>query len=460
MIRLFYEEDPRVAAGRLFIGRSVAIALAWIAAVSLFPLALHFSGSRARTLIVASFYVVVAVLAGEAAALLLRSRVAGRRSAHIDTLGLFLPTLLWTVPAAIFSMFGGLLGIFVFGAFASAIAAHLKRILRSVPETELARSASFSLALGSHFVDPERQGINLAQLTGLICLAYVGIFAELSGNRKSAFVCTALSWFLLAWLLGVRRKAEKERRANNPFRLVGHATLAVAVTFLVLLAGKASSVFSFSRTGASEQPEKDSLDKRLQSGIILFSKKKTVVPPILPPSNSQRIAPVRTLSASMKIPFSGEYWFSRWPQLRPPANSLREEGNPTTVDVTLMGFGRLMMQARQIVGRPVDVRCCHSINVFLHTGDVRPDAVTMELLITDSARAGRNSQTLGRRSLAKPTFVFADPTSRMPNEAFQFEIPRRSAIPSFDSLEVWFHLGSPRAGQGAIASIDSFELRP
>lgn len=228
----------------------------------------------------------------------------------------------------------------------------------------------------------------------------------------------------------------------------------------MLVASRPSSGFSFFRTRASEQQNTDSTNQQLQSGIILFNKKKLAVPLILPRSDSLHTEPARTLSVSMKIPFSGEYWFSRWPLLRPPATSLKEEGDPTTINVTLMGFGSLIMQARQHIGPPIDVHCCHSINVVLHSGDAQPGAVTMELFITDSSHAGRNSQTLGKLSLAKPTSVFADTPIRMPSETFQFEMPRHSAIRSFDSLEVWFHLSSPRAGQGAIASIDSFEFRP
>lgn len=460
MIRLFYKEDPRVAARHLVSCRSVAIALAWIAATCLFPIALRFSGGFIRTVIVASLYVLVVVLTGEAVVLLPRLRSAEQHSTYIDTLKLVLPVLLWIVPAAIFFIFGGFIGLFVIGAFASAIAIHLKRIIRLGPETESPGSERLSLKFGSQYADRERRGTNLAHLTALICLAYLGIIAELGGNRKSAFACTAMSWFVLAWLLGVRRKAEQEPRAQKTFRLVSHATLAVAVTSLVLLAGKTSSGFNFSRTRASKQPENDSLDERLQSGIILFQKKKAIVPLILPPSNRGRVALMRTLPTSIKIPFSGEYWFSRWPLLRPPENSLREEGDPTTVDVTLMGFGRLIMQARQRMERPVDVGCCHSIDVTLCSRDAQPDAVIVELVIADSSRAGRSSQTLGEQSLAKPSSLVADPLRRMLLETFRFEMPPRCAIRLFDSLEVRFHLGAPRVGHSATASIDSFELRP
>lgn len=192
MIRLFYREDPRVAARRTFICMSVSLAFAWIAAVALFPLALGFSGSRTPTAVVASLYVLAVVMIGEGVALPLLSRVAGPHTAYTPTLTSFLIILLWIVPAAMFSMFGGLIGICIVGAFASAIAGFLKLVLCFFSEGDVGGSSSFAFEFASDFTYARQNDANLAHLAGLICLAYIGIAAELSGNRKSAFACTAL----------------------------------------------------------------------------------------------------------------------------------------------------------------------------------------------------------------------------------------------------------------------------
>ncbi len=462
MIRLLdSSEEPRAAARRLFICMIASFAAAWVSALALLPPALAFSRSLSRAAAVALLYVVVVVMIGSGMALRqLRSRDAGLQTNHTKTWRSFLSVLLWTVPAIALSVFGGLAGICAIGAFAAATARFLKLMSSFGPEVDAQSGRTFVLELAPDFAHARRSNPNLVCLTALICLAYIGIAAELSGNRISAVACTAVSWFLLAWLLDGRQKEERALRTNSYFRLLSHATIAVAITFLMLVASGRPSGFSSFGTRPSEQQNYDSINEQLQSGIILFKKKKLAVPLVLPRPDTLRNGPVRALSTRMRIPFSGEYWFSRWPLLRPPANSLREEGDPTTVSATLRGFGRLVMRARQNIERRLDVRCCHAINVVVQAADPQPEAVTIELLITDSSHRERNSQTLGERSLAMPANVLADLPIGMRNEAFQFEMPRHSAVRSFDSLEVWFHLNSPRVGQSAIVSIDSFELIP
>lgn len=457
MIQLLHGgEDSRAAARRVFICTSVGLVLAWAAAAALFPFALGLSRSIARTAVAALLYVVVVATSGAGVALLLlRSRVAGLQTKYAQALTSLLLILLWTVPTVTISRFRGLAAIFVIGAFAAAIARFLKLVLSFDREAKVEGGSNSAPAL----VCARGNSTQFIRLTGLVCLAYIGIAAEVSRDRTSALAFTALSWFLVAWRFDERRETEKALPTNRHLRVLGHTAAAVAITFLILLASVRSSSFGFSRTRSSER-NYDSPEDQLHSGIILFSKKKSVVPLILPRSNSADTRLVRRLSSSMKIPFSGEYWFSRWPLLRPPTASLREEGNPATVNVTLEGFGSLIMQARQSIGRPLDVRCCHSISVVLHAADAQPEAVTMELRISDSSGAGHNTQTLGKLSLATPSDIFADAPTRMRGEIFRFEMPRHFAIRSFDSLEVWFHLNSPRAGQEAIASIDSFELIP
>lgn len=459
MIQLLHgDENPDVAAWRIFFGASVSFVLAWVAAAALLPFAFSISRNITRTAVVALFYVVAVLMIGAAVALLLlRTRMANLGTKHARTPMFFLIILLWTVPAATYSRCGGFTGILIAGVFVAAIARFLKLVSGFDSEIDVESSLNSVPDLAPRFDRAEGNNIRLVRLTGFVSLAYIGIASQLSGYRTSAFACTALSWFLSAWQFDCRRETKAALLANVRPRLLSHAAAAIGITFLILLAGRRSSAFGSSKTSKSNY---EAADDQLHSGIILFSEKKHAVPLVLPRLHGPDNKPVRKLSSSMSIPFSGEYWFSRWPILRPPVASLREEGDPTTINVTLEGFGRLLMQARQSIGRPLDVYCCHSIEVVLHTGDTQPDAVTMELLIADSSRAEHNAQTLGKRSFALPSDVFADTSTKMRGEIFRFQMPRRSAIRSFDSLEVWFYLNPPRAGRSAIASIERFELIP
>lgn len=122
--------------------------------------------------------------------------------------------------------------------------------------------------------------------------------------------------------------------------------------------------------------------------------------------------------------------FHDGPRLRPPASSLREEGDPTTVDVTLRGFGSLVMQARQNIGRSFDVYCCHPINVVLYAARTHADAVLMELLIVDSSRTEHNLQSLGVQSVANPIQTLTDAAGEIGTTTYSFEMPRHSVLRS------------------------------
>lgn len=229
----------------------------------------------------------------------------------------------------------------------------------------------------------------------MISVVYIGAVAELIGDRLLAIVCTGGSWFFLAWATSNGCQPTRSLESMRASRFLMHAGLAIAVTFFTLSAHVESLRLASLDQSPSETQNSGSRNRQLQSGVILFAKKRVSVPVFVPRSRTLHTGTPRSLPKILRIPFSGEYWFSRWPLLRPPASSLREEGDPTTVDVTLRGFGSLVMQARQNIGRSFDVYCCHPINVVLYAARTHADAVLMELLIVDSSRTEHNLQSLG-----------------------------------------------------------------
>jgi hypothetical protein len=206
-------------------------------------------------------------------------------------------------------------------------------------------------------------------------------------------------------------------------------------------------------TNYSKDQEGTSKQDQLQSGIILSTERKRVIPLILPHPDTLQARTKRPLSRVASILFTGEYWFFRWPLLRPPAGALIEQGDPIRVNVTSEDFRPMVMQARQSIGRPIDMRCCRSIDVVVHGEDAEPEAVVMELILTDSSAAPNDSQTLGAETLASA------PSSGK-SATFRFAMPRHAAIRSFDGLIVWFHLEAPRSRRSATVSIERFDLNP
>ena len=174
----------------------------------------------------------------------------------------------------------------------------------------------------------------------------------------------------------------------------------------------------------------------------------------------------------LTIPFSGEYWFFPRPRSplagdewffqlsrkRPPASSLKEEGDPTTLNMTLEGSGALVMQAQQRIDRSVDLHCCRWIDVVLRGDDEQPQYVDLELLVVNSSAKRQDMQTLGAQSMADPITVITSAHSKV--RTFRFSIPRKSEIQSFNELFLWFHLNTPRMQRSATIKIDRFDLIP
>ncbi|MFZ0590965.1 MAG: hypothetical protein WAM39_10810 [Bryobacteraceae bacterium] len=463
MIRLLSSSDePSAVARRFFVSASIGFAVTLGTALVFLPVAFTLSRNATRAGIVAFSYVLLVVTVG-LAALRLRSSLqpAEFRKVCVSSLEPMGGVALWTVPSVILLVRSGLLGLLLFGAFTAAIGRLLKQAwsgelqgrARTVPVLAL------EFTPDSDFVDAHGSTARLVRLTGLVCLAYAGIAAELVGSKTLAIVCMAASCFISAWILHDSREEERTSGRNSARKLLIQATFAIGASFLLLLAFSRHSGSGPIGTGASGRQNFDSSNHGHYSSVILFNKKR-VVSVVVPPEKASHAGPVRTLSRSMTIPFSGEYWFFRWPLLRPLPTSVKTQGNPTIFSVTVRGFGALQMQARQSLGQRISMRCCRAIKVVLRVADEQPDSVQMELILIDSSRRGHNSQTLGERSLAEPSMSLPDPQVQLSSETFQFEMPLHSQIESFNYLEVWFHLGPPRAGQSAVVSIQQFELIP
>jgi hypothetical protein len=423
------------------------------------PLALAYSGVPSQRVIAAVLYVVlVTAVAGMSAQLRFSPVRVPLHTTYADVRKCFWIASLWTGPAIIFSLQRGLIGILGIGALAIAIARVLKQV--STPNRVKAPISEIQTILFSsesrYVGDFGRNVIGSA----LVSAAYLGIMAELIGNSLLAIVCTGGSWFFLTWTSNDWCQPARSFQTIRASRFLMHAGLAIALTFFALPAHLEYLRLASLGQSPLETQNTDSRNEHLQSGIILFTKKKVGVHLFVPRSRTLHAGTPRSLPQILKIPFSGEYWFSRWPLLRPPASSLRVAGDPMTVSVTLTGFGSLVMQARQNIGRSFDVYCCHSINVVLRAARTPTDAVTMELLITESSDAKHNSQSLGVQSLANPTRTLADSAGEIGTTTYKFEMPRHFVMSSFDLLAVRFHLQPPRTRQSAMLSIERFELVP
>jgi hypothetical protein len=348
-----------------------------------------------------------------------------------------------------------------FGVFSVAIGRLLRRLSGRTIQDSLPTGPVHILDVTAYanVLGARDHTANLIHLTGLVSLAYAGIAAELVGNKVSAMVCTAAACSISGWIVERRHAWKHGLGGVHVTRLLIHSVLAIGTSFLLLLfAGRNTGHGAVGNKPAGPEDHASPRSGRYSS-IILFKKRKTASL-VIPSKTSTPLGPARILSKIMSIPFSGEYWFFRRPLLRPAPDSVKAEGDPTIFSVNVRGVGALQMQARQRLGRPIGIGCCHFVNLVLRADDEQPDAVRVELILVNSSRRVHNLQTLGKQSLSEPYTSVPAADGGLPDTTFRFNVPNHSEISTFDALEVWFHLDSPRAGQSAIVSIVRFDLIP
>ena len=369
-----------------------------------------------------------------------------------------LPVIPWLVPVVLLCLQGGLAAALATGAFA-AVSAKLFRqwgtpFDQGAAEIQSTRPSGFLLG----FPEVAPTPIPLWRLTASVCLVYGGLAAALSRHNVAAVFCTVVGCFALSWM-EIRYGPVPGRSLVAHVRSsLLHALGAVWVTFLVLLPH--FRAFGIGSAAAQQSKVADDPLDQLHSGVILWMPHQEPVPLKLRRADSAQ-APTRLRAPHVvTIPFSGEYWFYLWPMSRPPASSLREPGDPTTLHMTVhQPFGTLVMQAQQGIGTSLDIHCCHAVNVVVKGNDLEPEAVVMELILVDSSPTGRWTQSLGGQSLTSPQSVVGTfPDSRQ--STFSFVIPARPGLRSFNEFLVWFHLVPPRSRRSATVSIERFDLMP
>jgi hypothetical protein len=209
--------------------------------------------------------------------------------------------------------------------------------------------------------------------------------------------------------------------------------------------------------GGDVPPEGDSaaLDGTY-SGVILWPERDrtTVLVPPLPalrPSLFQKGSPAEPLS----IPFYGVYWMYRKPLRRPPPNSHSTRGDPARQSFRSTDNVPLLMEARQNLGRTIDVRCCREIRVSVRNADKYPGTLALELQLLNTDPRMPVPLSLGQQPLVSTPHWGPDGDTAVP-ETVLFRIPGRPVPDQFDELRVVFHRSNFGVGRSARVAIDRF----
>jgi len=206
------------------------------------------------------------------------------------------------------------------------------------------------------------------------------------------------------------------------------------------------------------QPEPDSPGADY-IGIILWPppiKKTAILPPI---PHAHTLGPGR-LTQPVVIPFDGPYWYFKSPAKAPGLHAHIANGQPTESNVRSSDRAPLFMQAHQNLGVPIDLACCAAIDLALTNADIRPGAIQLGLLLTDSTTPGKPTLYLGAKVVPSSTARSISLNRAPVKETLRFPVIPSSKLTRFDEITVIYLPAWERDLAGAKLSLQSFTLIP
>jgi hypothetical protein len=284
--------------------------------------------------------------------------------------------------------------------------------------------------------------------------------AILAANDALSIAALPLSVgvFLFAW----RWSAVDARTAHwwtGRHPPIPQAAAAILITSLTLIPFQVVG-HRFGLYGTPHAPPKPAAaaDTSGYYGIVLYP----------PPQKKQIVAPIshdpsQLASANAKpvfIPFDGPYWYFKPPNHRPGLQAHVAHAKAIDVNVRSTDSEPLLMEAHQNLGLPISLAHCGEIDISLTNADTRPGAISLTLILTDSASPGHPSRRLDTlpipSSQLDPMPLKRDPVK----EVLRFPIPHSAGLHEFDEIAIDFQLSPRHARAAAKVSIDSFELIP
>jgi hypothetical protein len=197
-------------------------------------------------------------------------------------------------------------------------------------------------------------------------------------------------------------------------------------------------------------------------GVILWPKVKATENKLVAPtplSLSKPLTPIPRTSSS--LPFSGQYWMFKAPQVAPPRGSYFRRASPLGLSFSTTDQEPLSMKALQKLAHPLDLECCREIQLTISNQDRYPGTIALELLLIDTRAPGQPVQSLGTREvLSRPSLEPMELSSIPVTEVLDFPVPPNARIRQFDELQVLFHRDRFRWDRSARISLERFSLVP
>jgi hypothetical protein len=274
----------------------------------------------------------------------------------------------------------------------------------------------------------------------------------------------AVGAFLFTWKWGLTPShAFNSKRAA--LRLTSVALPAILLTVWALLEGvshrnesAAMSAAAAGGDGSRQKPNSRASGRApgaYESVILWPGPEKTQIILQLPQQTSL-LAPGK--SRPLIIRFNGPYWYLQPPDNRPGPKAHQACGTPLAVSVESNSSIPLIMEAHQSLGRPISLAHCREIQVEIENRDNRPGAISMAVLLTDSALPKKPTLYLGQQPVVSSEARRYSSNSFSTHETLRFSVPAGTTIREFDEITVMLLPDMERSLVGPKIAIEQFVL--
>lgn len=299
-----------------------------------------------------------------------------------------------------------------------------------------------------------------------------GFLAESLGSPLAAAALFSMTAALLTLMALNAGLLETEHNTSLPRSILGIVLTIILAAGLTTVHGLArylgARAASVARTFTPNSSEEESgtnaggaviVSDKVFPGVILWPEIKPYATLVAPPPSWLKTSPASDAARPFTIPFSGEYWMFKAPQVRPPPGAFFQRGTPVALFYATTDHSRMLMEAHQKLDHDIDMRCCRAIRIALSNADRFPGTVSLELILIDAQTTGRRAVSLGSHKVNAFPQTSGWPVSPV-SDLIEFPMPASSDLRQFNEIQIVIHRDPVRMDKSARMAIQRFILVP
>ena len=354
-------------------------------------------------------------------------------------------------PLAVYMKSGSLLAIPLAGVVASLVTSVLRQLIDLSDQRGEVSSLSANSTEIFHLLPTPSPARLFSVVFAAVC-AEAAFVAGTSSQQFIAIVLASLGAGIVAWQSGGRPGARSAIRSAGK---LAFSWLALVLAFLLTT----SAIRPQTGEGGDEpvrQPGPHGAGGQYWGVMLLMDSpaaeaQQTKSSPLSMPFPSRK-----EIKVPLRIKFTGEYWFFRWPNSRLPSSAEVMFGRPDEIGFRSTDSTPLVMEAHQFLQNHIDLSCCSRIEVHVRNADGLPGVIALQLLLSDSSTPLIRPLSLGQEIVAKRE-TFQQESREV---ALAFEIPEAPSISSFDQLTFRIYPDVQRRTVSPRVAIRDFTLIP